>query len=258
MRKYKRLLRREQRASELLAEASREVVPKSDGQVRRFSVVTRWSAARSVARCRWPLTRRNCLRSRSCRPRTSAAPSVRPASSSRSRRGSGRSRSSRTGVGPTRPPPKADRPDDEPAGHPRLGSARIAGHLRMAASAVCGVLQRYRLARLRQLLNQPIGPAGPALRTRPPRADWSISTSRSGATFLTAAGTAATAELRDPAPTPSVHRSPTTAPIRGPDAGPDVASDHPGQMPARLRRSMRLGLRACVCRNAVVRTVNVW
>lgn len=30
-----------------------------------------------------------------------------------------------------------------------------------------------------------------------------------------------------------------------------------GQMPARLRRSMRAGLRACVCRNAMVRKVNV-
>jgi len=30
-----------------------------------------------------------------------------------------------------------------------------------------------------------------------------------------------------------------------------------GQMPARLRRSMRVGLRACVCRSAMVREVNV-
>ena len=34
-----------------------------------------------------------------------------------------------------------------------------------------------------------------------------------------------------------------------------VRSD--AQMPARLRRSMRLGLRACVCRSAMVRKVNV-
>jgi hypothetical protein len=47
----------------------------------------------------------------------------------------------------------------------------------------------------------------------------------------------------------------TFAGWRSSSAGPHRRGD--GQMPARLRRWMRAGLRACVCRSAMVREVNV-